>query len=798
MADYTVYCPWNDWEILTLIGNGHFGKVYKAVRHGVHTGDEFAAIKIIKASSENVDAVINEINTLRELRNCPNILYIEDYKVIDNNDGYNIYIRTALLTSLTDYRKSHNITEQDVIQIGIELCNALIVCHRKNIIHRDIKPSNILYNRDNNSFYLCDFGIAKKFDKSSKYRIIAGTPSYIAPEVYSGIYTKKADIYSLGLVLYFLMNDFCLPFTGKKEDTKSVREHYKQLSPPINSSIELSHIILKACAFEAVERFETAEDLKNALIELKNGTYDISNDAPTIQAEINTPVKENNYQHYGESITKPLDTSSSFKSLGEGSSQTVPLSNIIDDPIRYYNNNVYNKSNELPKDADNWDTFLPGEEATQPIEMLNSDMQSHNSQEKKRKLKISSVIIASLVILLLVLLIILLSVIKNSSFKNNSKVNSKPHEEEPLTEDITVDEITTDNSQEIENAISSIIDNVEALSNKNNYEEALGKINEGLKDYPDSEKLQQKKEILEKQIATVHDNETAINEAKELADNNKLVEAIHRIEGAISNSEKNNVSDDSLSKTMNDYTTAYVKQVSDQANELISNTKYDDAIKIVSDALIELPENNALSAKKSQIENEKKKFELAAKKEQVFMEAEEAFNSQGYEQAIKILQSVPELSSDPDIKAKIAEYQEYKPISLFALDYFDSDGKVYGPSDPQDNLGNRHPNSYEIHTSGYGDAYVTYRVDGKYNHLRGTFFLLYDYRSSKSERRFRVYNDDNEIIYTATITHAVDPVDFDIDISGVKNLKLEFSTDCTEFNAFWARDCAFSNVTISK
>ena len=132
------------------------------------------------------------------------------------------------------------------------------------------------------------------------------------------------------------------------------------------------------------------------------------------------------------------------------------------------------------------------------------------------------------------------------------------------------------------------------------------------------------------------------------------------------------------------------------------------------------------------------------------------------------------------------------------MDYFDSNGSVDGPFDAKDNFGVEHYNSYEIHTSGDDDAYVTYRTDGKYNHLRGTFFLLYEYKSSDKERKFRVYNDDNQIIYTANITHASDPVDFDIDISGIKNLKLEFCTDATTFNAFWARDCAFTNVTISK
>lgn len=60
MADNLIYCPWEDWKIIELIGSGHFSKVYKAVRQDIHTGDEFAAIKIINATSFNVDNLVTE------------------------------------------------------------------------------------------------------------------------------------------------------------------------------------------------------------------------------------------------------------------------------------------------------------------------------------------------------------------------------------------------------------------------------------------------------------------------------------------------------------------------------------------------------------------------------------------------------------------------------------------------------------------------------------------------------------------------------------------------------------------
>ena len=781
MSKNSFKCPFENWSIIELIGQGGQGVVYKAVRQDKYAGDEYAAIKVItEIAEQEVNKVVKEIKNLLKVKGSPNILHIEDYKIEKNNanDTYSIYIRTALYTPLKIYLKQHIFTENDVLHLAENICTALEHCHKENIIHRDIKPNNILFNEDNNLFYLCDFGIAQRLEGTTTILTGVGTPDYVAPESYRGKYDNRSDIYSFGLVLYWLMNDSFFPFKSDdiSEYIRPIREkNYKILPPPSKASKELSSIILKACNYFPENRYSSISEMESDLLKLFQ--------------------KRASVLSTGASVTEPLNNIA--HNLGEGASRTAPIATPFYDTYSKSSSEStikYNFNNdELPKDSDDLTTQSNAHQGMYtPNNDYSSNEYSQTSKKVKRKLNIPNIIIA---FLLLIILVLFLLIFKKSDSQNEGIVSDKVHTTIPDTS--VIEEKTTDKTQEIENNINSIIDNAETLVNKHSYEEALNKINEGLIDYPDSYKLKYRKTDLEKKVNIVHDNEAAISTAKEMVEQNDLVSAIHLIDETKNKSENGGVYDEKLTQALVEYTNTYVKQAMNQADEFAGNNNFDSAVEVLSKAKTDLPDNNTLSAKLSQVEADKKKYDLSIKKEQILKEAEEAFNSQGYESALSLLQSVSELSSDPDIKARIDEYQEYKPVSLFTLDYFDSDGEVYGPSDPKDNLGNRHPNSYEIHTPRtYHDAYVTYRVDGKYTHLRGTFFLLYDYRSSKSVSRFNVYNDEGEIIYTTTITHGVDPVDFDIDISGIKNLKIEFKTDFS--NGIAKRDCAFSDVTISK
>lgn len=293
---------WPEWKIIEKIGEGSFGKVYKAQR--TEQGKIFySAVKVITIPSNAgelssvrsetpneqsvreyfhglVEECIQEVSTMEYFRGNSHVVSVEDYKVVEYLDdiGWDIYIRMEYLTSFLDYCAGRELTEEDVIQLGIDLCKALEYCQKQNIIHRDIKPENIFVSRFG-EFKLGDFGIARELERTMSGLSKKGTFSYMAPEMYKGEpYDAKVDIYSLGIVLYKLRNHNRLPFISLEKQLITYRDKENALNRrmsgenpprPAEAGEGLADIILKACAYDRQDRFETAEEFREALEALK-------------------------------------------------------------------------------------------------------------------------------------------------------------------------------------------------------------------------------------------------------------------------------------------------------------------------------------------------------------------------------------------------------------------------------------------------------------------------------------------------------------------------------------------------
>ena len=293
---------WPEWELIEKIGEGSFGKVYKAKR--TERGRSFySAIKIISipASKGELDSVRSEMNNEQSTREyfrnlvedciqeiytmehfCGNshVVSFEDFKVVEYLDeiGWDISIRMEYLTSFMDYCTGKELTEKEVIKLCCDLAMALIYCRKLNIIHRDVKPENIFVSRFGD-FKLGDFGIAREQAHTMSNMSKKGTYSYMAPEIYKGEkYDSSIDIYSLGIVLYKLMNQNRLPFlsldkqliTYRDKETALARRMAGEKMPvPVNASAAFSHIILKACAYEPGKRYRKPEDMLRDLEKLR-------------------------------------------------------------------------------------------------------------------------------------------------------------------------------------------------------------------------------------------------------------------------------------------------------------------------------------------------------------------------------------------------------------------------------------------------------------------------------------------------------------------------------------------------
>lgn len=293
---------WPDWKIVEKIGEGSFGKVYKAQRA---EGDKafYSAIKIITIPANQgelksiqsempgdqsvkeyfqnlVDDCIQEVSTMEYFRGNSHVVAVEDYKVVEYLDtiGWDIYIRMEYLTSFLEYCQGKQMEEDEVIQLGIDLCKALEYCQKLNIIHRDIKPENIFVSRFG-EFKLGDFGIARELERTMSTLSKKGTYSYMAPEMYKGEkYDSRVDIYSLGIMLYKLRNKNRLPFLSlekqlityrDKENALTRRMSGEPLPAPVEAGEELTKVILKACAYNRDERYSDAVQFGKALEDLK-------------------------------------------------------------------------------------------------------------------------------------------------------------------------------------------------------------------------------------------------------------------------------------------------------------------------------------------------------------------------------------------------------------------------------------------------------------------------------------------------------------------------------------------------
>ncbi len=296
MPDINGKSLWPGWETVRLIGRGSFGAVYE-IERDVFGEKEKAAMKVISLPQngsdinemyndgydeesitstfkEHLKSIVAEYSLMHKLNGSANVVSCDDVRYIQHDDGigWDIFIKMELLTPLVSSLPP-DISDELVIKIGKDLCRALVQCKQFDIVHRDIKPQNIFVS-PLGDYKLGDFGIAKTVEKTCGGTKI-GTYKYMAPEIYNNQpYGARADIYSLGLVLYWLLNEKRMPFlplppeklrAGLEEQARLRRFNGEPLPPPAHGSNALKQIVLKACAYDPKMRYQSANEMLYAL-----------------------------------------------------------------------------------------------------------------------------------------------------------------------------------------------------------------------------------------------------------------------------------------------------------------------------------------------------------------------------------------------------------------------------------------------------------------------------------------------------------------------------------------------------
>lgn len=332
---YRKYEPvFNSWYLKKMLGEGSYGKVFEIEREDFGTTYKAALktmtipqseseIKSVMADGmdeasvreyyENfVEDIVKEFVLMSKLKGNSNIVSYEDHMVIEHKDqiGWDILIRMELLTPLHDYIKAIDLKRKDVIQLGIDMCKALELCQKYNIIHRDIKPENIFVS-ENGDYKLGDFGIARTLEQTSGMLSKKGTQAYMAPEIYrEESYSSNVDIYSLGIVMYRLLNENRTPFLpaypapithSDREAAIKKRISGAPIPQPANADGRLAEIVLKACSYDPKERYFSPMEMRE---ELEAILYNKEEAKIIYPKGDETPIKSVRYIKTGDEISE--------------------------------------------------------------------------------------------------------------------------------------------------------------------------------------------------------------------------------------------------------------------------------------------------------------------------------------------------------------------------------------------------------------------------------------------------------------------------------------------------------------
>lgn len=287
---------WDNWYIEDEIGSGAYSSVYRIKAERMSRTD-ISAVKIApivpaentlkdeekkrRSLEERRDLAVNEADIMFKLKGCPYIVEYQEEDIrelyIDNDlEGYYYLIRMEYLDCVTNLIKERrfDFSEENIRKLAFDIGSGICAAHSLEIIHRDIKLGNF-FLAGNGTYKLGDFNISQK---TREARAFAGTPGYLAPEMYKArsdvnvSYTAKADIYSFGICLYQLMNDMYMPFEREMEREKAIEKRLSgvPVPPPVKASSGFADIILRACAYNEAERYQSIKELLEDLKKLNS------------------------------------------------------------------------------------------------------------------------------------------------------------------------------------------------------------------------------------------------------------------------------------------------------------------------------------------------------------------------------------------------------------------------------------------------------------------------------------------------------------------------------------------------
>jgi serine/threonine-protein kinase len=304
------------YEILSLLGRGGMGTVYKARDRAL---EDTVAVKILRSdvAEDLAKRFRSEIKLARRVRHR-NVCGIHEY----GEDGRLRYITMEFIegTDLKRLLREHGpLAAQEAFDVAIQLAKGLQAIHDTGIIHRDLKTSNVMMDR-NRVVRLMDFGIAKQVGPEATATATAvghilGTPEYMSPEQARGEKIDlRSDLYALGIVIYEIFTGD-VPFHG----VTPIATIYKQIQDPVpldgpaaeRIPRQLTAVLKKAMAKEPSARYGSAKELADAMRQARAATFPSSRSGAWDADDVVEPLTETVAMTEGDSpthtgITRPV------------------------------------------------------------------------------------------------------------------------------------------------------------------------------------------------------------------------------------------------------------------------------------------------------------------------------------------------------------------------------------------------------------------------------------------------------------------------------------------------------------
>jgi tetratricopeptide (TPR) repeat protein len=260
---------WGGFRLIARVGHGGFGEVYRAWDPNL---EREVALKLLlpngkgrSQSDEEYKEMLREARALASVRH-PNIVPVYG---IDRHDGrvgfWTDFVKGKTLSVLVGAQGPFG--DREATLIGLDVTRALSAVHRAGILHRDIKAENVM-REEGGRILLMDFGLSTLPVGQTN---IAGTPNYMAPELWQGVPASvESDIYAMGVLLYFLVTGEHPAKLGgltTKEATEAIEKQRPLMDLRSDLPEPFLRTVSKAMESDPAKRFSSAGQLAAALAE---------------------------------------------------------------------------------------------------------------------------------------------------------------------------------------------------------------------------------------------------------------------------------------------------------------------------------------------------------------------------------------------------------------------------------------------------------------------------------------------------------------------------------------------------